>query len=642
MITWSNIISLLLLTVTIFSLLRIWRSDFTYRAKWFFSSVRVLMGIVLIFMVLEPVFHIRYLAKSTAPLPILVDASASMSHFAADSVVTGIRRGIDSIAALHTASVSDTRWFLFGDSLRVLKKDSVKFSDGKSYFPDFTESSVLNNSKEMIIISDGHWSNSELPFKAADSRIFWYVPLTLHHQPPSLSIQAPDTISSSENRPVKLFIQCKGVTTDTTHLSLTLTDKDTIATLLSTPIPEGTYNYTFTVAMPDEKPGYHVYNCSVFSTGDSLRTSRKVLYRVTPEKYRCSFISSRPSMDERFLRLAVDRNSSFIKNGGTGKTDVYFVFNNAKVPDAIKEGLPVFIGTPPLQFSTVSSDSLSIAFPGDAIVNPFTHLPLLQLPPIEMSIPAKLPFQPSHTYLTAENGNNSFPLLFSGSYHKQQAVFCSITNFWKWDFLPLSHGTGESNNFSFSESLLKLVESVLISTTNDTLLAFSAGTTTSSDSIRMLCIAPYIAFKDSVQLSVRFLKSGKNAVPDTSILLKSSYFPLRGFRLPPLPEGEYTQICSLTVRDKSFLSHSTITVTADNSEHMVNDQNESLLRQYGSPLSLEKDLLTSPFFSEKVARNTGNRESSGLITIQRSWWLLGILLFLFFLEIAVRKFKYYD
>ena len=642
MISWSIIISLLLASITVFSLLRIRQSDFTRRFKCFFSAIRIFIGTALVFAVLEPSFHIRYLSRMNSPLPVLVDASASMTHFAADSVITVLRRNIDSISTLNGIAARDTRWYLFGDSLRALKKDSITFSDKKSYFPDFSETPVLSKAQEAIIISDGHWSNSELPFKAMPSKLFWYIPLPLRHRPSSLSFKIPDTISSPENSPTELHVLCKGVTSGTTRLSFTLAGKDTVIKRISSSIPEGMFTHTFIVDLPVEKPGYYLYDCSVVSETDSLQTTGKVLLQVTPEKYLCSFVSSRPSMDERFLRLAIDRNPLFRKNSRTGKSDVYFIFDNAKMTSKSNKGVYVFIGTPPLQSRIIPSDSLSVTLPAATVVNPFAHLPLSQLPPIKIAIPEKSGFVPFHTYLTVTRGKMSFPVLFSGLYRKKHTIFCTISDLWKWDFLPLSHTTGESEIFSFSESLLELIESVLVSTTSDTLIVFSPGTTTSADSINLLCVTPSIEGKDSAQLSVHFSDSLKNVIFDTSLTLESSFVPLRRFRLPPLPEGKYTQLCSLTVHGKTSHFSSTLTIFTDNSEHQISDQNESLLRQFCSPLSPGTDLQTSPFFSKAISQSNIDREASGLFTLQRSWWLLGAFLFLFFIEIAVRKFQHYD
>ena len=642
MINWLLLIPLLLAAVTLFSLLKIWQSDFSQRLKLFFSIIRVLMGGALVCMVLEPTFHIRYLSKSDTPLPVLVDASASMSHFAADSVVTSLRKSIDSIAALHPETARKTEWYLFGDSLRIWKKGAVSVLDKRSFFPDISSIPSLAEAQEAIIISDGHWSSSELPFNTISSALLRYLPLTIHHQPPSLAIDLPDTVSAVENSLKKIAVHCKGNTSDTTRLSFTLTSKDTVVRIFSSPIPRGAFTHTFSITLPAEKEGYHLYDCSVVSITDSLRSNRKMLYKVLPESFRCSFISSRPSLDERFLRLAVDRSDLFRKSSRKKASDVYFIFDNAKPLPENDKGVFVFLGTPPLKSVTVSGDSLSFTLPAATLVNPFAHLPLSDLPPVRMAIPRNRSFIPVHTYLAANSGKRSFPVIFSDIFKQNRAIFCSLSDFWKWDFLPLAHQTGEADIFSFSESLLKLVEPVLVAQKSDTLIAFTPGTSSNADSVTVLCVTPSISTRDSAELFFHFTDSSGNNILDTAFTLRSSFVPLARYQLPPLSEGSYTQLCSLSVGGKSYVSYTTFTVATDNSEHLINDQNESLLRQFCTSLPPVTDLQASPFFSGSATLGRVNRESSRIISIQRSWWLLGVFLLLFFVEIAIRKIRYYD
>ncbi|MDR2727742.1 MAG: hypothetical protein LBB56_01320, partial [Chitinispirillales bacterium] len=222
-----KIIIILLLCAGVFiSLLRYGCSRLSTSKKIILMALRTgwILGLFLSF--LEPVIRFDRFESGSRKTAVLIDASLSMRNFSAGSFVNSI---IDTLSAMEKRSSGQVNFkiSLFGDSVRIYDPSkTLSFSDSRSSFPLSLEANEKN--RDMIIISDGHWTN---PLRSSDifpTNAIYYV--TLPDAVPNSFVKTITT--APETSPVdSLFtisIEASGYAQTDGQLTLTLKKKNNI------------------------------------------------------------------------------------------------------------------------------------------------------------------------------------------------------------------------------------------------------------------------------------------------------------------------------------------------------------------------------------------------------------------------------
>lgn len=629
----------LILGATILAIVQTYSTVLPAWKKAAFISLRLLAGTLIILAFTEPSFTVNWLPERNRPLPVLVDASRSMSLFSVDSVLQHFRAALNKLDSNRLSNRRTLRWFLFGDSLRRHDGNAAfTFNDRRSFFPSMIGDPFLQKATELIVISDANWSNSAPVF--SNGKAIWYLPLAPPRLSPAISVSLPDTITAAAKKPRPVKIPCWGRASDATIIAIEITEDSSKILADSVTAGPGPFSHTFEALLPAASAGLHLYRVRVANRIDSVEQSCYLVYHAVAQTFNYTMISSRQSLDLRFFRLAIARRSMLIETAPSSERhDAVFFFGDGGGNEAglTSGALAVYIGSVPGKTAGVDSIAGARLFlPRCSAINPFLHLPLRDLPPIT-SIARNPRITPACPWLSAQIGNDTIPLLFNGFYRNLPIVVCAFSGFWKWDFLPLSHTTGEAEAFAFSNLLVDAIIEKLHTMKTDTLLVFPCGQPTEIDSLRLCCCIPHSArLAETIRIPCTISKENSVFRYDT-LLDFSPSFPLIGkVTLPPLDSGRYSVRCSLSSATKTMRSAVEFEIEADKSELLVSAQNETLLREIGQPLDItsEDQLagLLHPSEGNPIDQTVRKR-----VVIKRSWGILIALLLLLGVEWLMRR-----
>ncbi|MBN1758606.1 MAG: hypothetical protein JW863_09825 [Chitinispirillaceae bacterium] len=606
-----------------------------YRKRWqtiLAATLRSLFGIAVIIAFLEPVFTVRRLPEHTGEIPVLIDASESMTRFDADSILAVFRNTLATITGSSSRPVRQPLYILFGDSVRSAPSgESFTAADRTSFFPRTGELPLRQSPQEMIIVSDANWSNPQTVTTGSEAVAVWYLPLRGTGSAATITCTLPDSIVTPVDTPAMVNIPCSGFARTAADIQLSISDNDIPVTADSQTIQAGPFHHTFALRLPGVKAGVYRYTVTAVNSTDTVGTTRFLLRHAVPRSFSYVIVASAPSLDNRFLRSALAGRTDFTET--TAKTrrsaDCRFIFSPSEASVASRSTLDVYLGRSP-------EASTGTTFPitdGNVTVNttlhnPFMRLPVADLPPVRVTKPGK-GITVTTAWITATADRDSFPLVFKGIYNNRSIIGCGFQEFWKWDFLPLAHtATGEADIFRFTRCCIDAAAATLRELRADTLLVYPAGQPSAHRPLRLSVVLPSIATPElkSVALSLKLRTADSTPILDTVVGIVATGSMLHEVRLPAVDTGRYTLSSTLSGISRGYASAITFPVQQEDAERRVTAQNEALLREMGQPFSPSDTALLTRLFTD--AGSFQDREPSiEKLPVRRSWWLLALLLF---------------
>lgn len=609
--------------------------------KTLFIILRICTCVLLLTVFIEPQITINHLPKHNRRIPMLLDASLSMSLFSADSLVERIEQSLDSMG--HKEDGPSIVPILFGDSMRpAAHSGSYAPVDESSFFPSPADHPILRNASDIIIVSDANLSNASSVQRMIAEKNVWYQTLPPPRTVPYISCTIPDSVVSASGSFRKLEILCRGTASRDALIKVTVTDS-TVLLPDSFTVDAGQFSRGVTIELPPQRPGMHIYRILVANRTDSLETERVVLHHSVADTLFYSLKAAVPSLDARFLRLALSRKENFVEITTKQKrtADISFIFgtDSFALPGPLPSSLAVCFGPPPGVSSRVHFTSGASTFRlavNDLNFNPFISLPINRLSPVS-DIFRSTNLTEIEPWITAIMEKDTLPLVFRAPYRGRPVICCAFTGIWQWDFLPLATSSGEADEFIFSEALINAVTATINSMHTDTLLTFPKGELSSGRPIQFNFITPATissSSKSSVQWKIT--DSSGTVVLDTSLSLAPSTHLIRTMTVAPLLAGSYNIETSHISSFGTRQAKRGFRVTEDKSELSVTAQNEALLREIGQPLDCTRpenlaSLLAatgSSITEEPIARK---------IPVHRSWPLLIALFVLLGTEWALRR-----
>jgi|GEM_PF-6677880 len=605
--------------------------------------LRICTGALLLIVFIEPQFTIHHLPNHDSSIPLLVDASLSMSLFSADSIVDDIERSLASIDTGQRDDMPAIVPMLFGDSMR-LAVDLKKYApvDLNSFFPSPVDHPILRNASDIIIVSDANWSNSSPVQRTIAEKNVWYLPLPPPRIVPSIQCMIPDTVVSASGSFGKLEILCRGTASKNAPVTVTVTN-GTVHLSDSFTVDAGPFSRRTMIDLPPQRPGLHIFRVLIANRTDSLETERFVLLHSVSDTIFHSLEAATPSLDVRFLRLALSQKKEFVEVTAKRQrtVDVNFIFgtDSAPAPKPLPSNLAVYLGPPPgvsggsLFTQGASAFKLNV---NETTFNPFVSLSTDGFPPVSRVF-RSTNLSGIEPWITIATGKDTLPLVFRAEYRGRPVICCAFTGIWQWDFLPLTACSGEADEFIFSMTLLDAVTATVNNLHVDTLLTFPRGELSSGRPIRLDFIVPAKASSSTASpVEWKITDSSGNVVLDTSFSPESSTHLIRTMTVAPLPAGSYDIQTNHVSSSRTRQAKINFRVTEEKSELSVTAQNEPLLREIGQPLDCTRpenlSLLLSTgsrsFMEKPVARK---------IPVSRSWPMLIALLVLLGAEWVVRR-----
>ncbi len=309
--------TIILIILLFFSLLL---SVFSYRRSNLRPAKKNTLLVIRAFLVIcifcafrQPSFKITKLATNENSIPVLIDVSSSMQLFNTDSVLESITHFYKNYSKKYSDRVVQFGFFAFGDSLRSFQiPDTLTYKDKNSFFPRFINNNLLKKSSKILLLSDGNWSNTISSKHIINNKECYYIPLRQTVHPAYLHIETENRQHSviSDSQAV-LTASINGYKSKNGTIDVTCRNKQKIISKKRVPVDSGFFNETIRIPINNNKAGITLYELNAQLVDDTIENTCYVLYDIAPKILSTYLYSAKPSLDRRFLTLALRRNKNW-------------------------------------------------------------------------------------------------------------------------------------------------------------------------------------------------------------------------------------------------------------------------------------------------------------------------------------------
>jgi hypothetical protein len=632
----------------------------TPRSRALLIGIRVVLMAAFVCALIEPVMKFERLARRQNIIPVLVDASASMRLFHPDTSVLPFLRSLSAATKDNAGAQIKVVPYCFGDSLRRCgQADSVRFSDRQSFVPvSFQEKSAVP-SPVCVIISDGNFSNASLPKELFQDRTCLYYTLPPVSPLPFLTAELLSINDHAvQDSPSLAVVRVHGYAGTAGGLSLTCKEKSRIVAGRTVKTKKGFFTDTVSIRLPTSRQGRFLYTVTVASAGDTLRRTLYFPQTVVSARFTARIVAGAPSLDQRFLALALQNDPQWDIAGSAAKEcDALFLIDfNRSVTDTItpvsNHGVVVFLGASACEKrEAISPPSFSLVTyqPDDSL---FQQFGAADLPPPSTLYVCPVPFlsrqRPILGCLVPHDNTtrDTIPFLSVGAFDRHDAVAIAGRDLWRMDFWPLSVAT-RSETASFLQYITAFVKQRVVLNNIRSFCAYpSASELYENDSLFFTVLLPSdfndiggnaTRSGDNAQVTVRFIiDSLSRTVYTTGPLPVNFKEPLRGtVTLPPLAGGTYHYRCTIEAKGQSGSIEDSLYVDNNREELSVTGQNTMLLDQFGIPL---KNNSVAAVLDAYAGASASKRITVfDTVEIRKSWFLLSVIIILMAAEWLVRR-----
>jgi hypothetical protein len=632
------------------------RSVIKKKAKLFLWLVRLVALALLVCAFIQPSFTLKTLAKDENDIAIFIDASRSMGLFKLDSLLLRLSSFGDFSRALPKAKPI-VRFFCFGDSVRPCDPSTIRnipFTDSRSFFPK-----DLSKWRTLIILSDGNWSNPSIATALFENKNCYYLPLPapsprpfLHMQ--CISFQSP--VAQDSLSVATLNIQGFKSTNEPLDINVRQGAKPVLHRLRA--MNSGYFNDTLLLTFPTSNPGRFLYSISVKNTNDSLRCLKHLVASVIPSTFLARIATSAPTLDARFLTIALGSDPAWKMANTNDKADALFCVDwDALAKKAFSElkplGVAAFIGCLPCSSQvTMTTDTLALLSnePNDSLAQRILQRKLPS--PASIVTCPRSGLSQRNTILDCVVRQkrqqparcDTLPFLFEGSFSGHSFVAFTSRNTWSMVFLPLGLDQ-ENETGSLLRDVLSVVKESAIRRVNRTFFMYpSASEINEFDSCPFRIVMPpemiepqsATAGVASARIDFSICRGEHRMLDTTFTAALETFLGTQTFMCRPMPAGTYSYSARLSLGKKQFSWADTMIIGNNDIERSITGQNTVLLNQIAAPLSSNDPRLLSDII-DRNSKLQKNALIPRVFQLKRSWLLLGIILALFCLEWAIRR-----
>ncbi len=627
-------------------------------------ALRAALFISLIIALTGPVLKFERFFQRKNVIPVFIDASESMRLFNPDSSVLPFLRSLKALEKDNSSSGIKVAFYCFGDSLRPCASlEEIRFSDKQSLLPGSFPEKQARLSPLCLIVSDGHFSNASLPKGLFRDMTCLYCALPPASPRPFLSAELLSVNDHVElDSPSVAFVRVYGYAATECDVQLICKEKNAVASRKSLHTRRrGIFSDTAALALPTSRLGRFLYSVTAVSVKDTLK---RVLYfpqAVVSGRFSAKIISASPSLDRRFLSLALQNDPQWNITSSTAKEcDALFAIDSTgamteEIKSLSRNGVAVFLGAAscerrtalsPVSFSVVSLQ------PGDSIFRQFIGI---DLPPPSHLFRCSAPFLLRPRTLlgflvpreaSIARANDTIPFLSVGTYERRDAFAIAAQDLWHIDFWPLSVD-GLRGAAPFLQCVVSFVKQrILHNSAGDFLVYPSASELYENDSLSFNVVLPSDLadiFREehpaleSRGLPVRFTVDSltRTVYSTDSALIDIMEFQRGTVVLPPLRSGAYRYRCNLEYHGLKREFSDSLYIDRNQEELSVQGQNAVLLDQMGLPLKANsvKSVLEAYAAASAVKRPT----VVDSLELGKSWELLSVILALLALEWLFRR-----
>lgn len=646
--SWWTVLQITLIALLIFLSVKSYiQTSLPARLKALFIALRISAVLLIFIAFIEPSFHFQKFIPRHNDIPVLIDASRSMTLFRPESSVVKFMETLEYANDHSEKKSRKYRFFLFGDSLRHIKSsDELRFTDQTSDFPHHNDK-IITNAQDMIIISDANWSNS-VPVEHFSDKSIRYLKLSSFTPLPFININRSNFSDSVPDSSSIITIGFEGRIDKPGPVNIKISENGkVIARQDLNENSTGYFKHDIKLKLPKPVPGKHLYRIEI-SHSDTISASTYCIKHTLPESFAYSLMSSSSTLDRRFISLGLSRHSEFKKKdlSKNASIDCIFFFN---WDDSLKHylkhlkstGVAIFAGCLPWSdIQSINPAKSKFVKSPTVFSEPLKKLNIEKLPPPSMVYKSR-----SHTvhnpYFYLVNNNDTLPVLYRSKWNNISTLTLAAKDFWKWDFLPMSVDYSEDGAFSFSEILISILKDHLLSLLSEQFFIYPASQTNTCDSLELYLSFPSaVAVAENSQLSVMIKNDGGSTVLDTSINVLNTGSQHQKVVLGPLRAGKYKLTSSLHKNEKKYIYTDSIEVKTALDELQISGQNTLLLSDIGLPINTQDSLALTSHLKIDNTSNGFFKEDN--FQIRRNWLLLIAILMILGTEWFLRRIKVLD
>ncbi len=621
-----------------FSLFRYLKFKGDKPKKVFLITVRSCWILALLLAFLEPHITVERFESGDKHIPVLVDNSSSMQLFKPDSFIVPF---LDSLNKLSSEPGSRKKFdlYLFGDSLREANRGKkVLFTDNKSDFPKTLIPKEIQKAEEVLIISDGNWSNTVKSSAIFSDKSVYYLNLPSFNPRPYLKLNNAAPLTAPVDSPFTVTISLRGFSREGGIAKVELSENGKVVKKTDTPLESGFFNNTIQFSLKNSTPGKHLYQIKTKSEHDSTEASVAFVHQTIPEQLTYSCYSATPSLDRRFLSQTLIRNPQF-KEKATSP-DLLYIFDWTKDAEQLFQKLPphgiaVFIGCLPCSTSSIKNPTFSRlhSIQDDALLTAdFSSLP----PPEEFVRCNRFPAAITDSFLkgTLSDSPSSNSLLFSGRLRNHNSLFLPLKGIWRWDFWPLSLSKAENESFDFTNTLLAVSKKLLLESLSEKFIIYPAHNLSETDSLKfMLTLPSSVPVFEPLNIQLKI----KNQISqlDSSLTFTPSGLNNQSISIAAFPKGNYLLSSYFESKGKKYSFNDSFTVAKDDREFSIVSQNSVFLQEFARKIENDFKNVRALFASE--GQSVQKRTVKETYRISKSWVLLSFILLLVGIELLLRK-----
>lgn len=647
---------ILLLLALIISVYVLFRSSLTTGRKIILIINRLLIFTILFFAFFQPSFKITSIASQENIIPVLIDLSSSMQLFNADSMVTLLSKYYSPPSHHEKQELPKFSFFGFGDSLRPIKDlESLEFKDRNSIFPRFLIEGHIISSKKILIVSDGNWYNTISQKNSIHEKECFYIPLHQTVHPSYIHIEAPNFLKSTlKDSIAKVSIVLNGYNKSNDHVFISCRKGQRILAEKKFHADTGFFTETISLPIKSKTAGSHLIEI-IAKLLDTTSSNCYILHDVTPSNFTAHLYSSSPSLDKRFLILALNRKTAWemIKDISSRreKTDLLILFNwderAQQLLNKHKKSSVVFIGCLPCEKTKIHSAPLFTP----TISPDFKHFLGItadsDFPPLyEFTSCYSAPFTVQRVLvsydsipLKHESGYSGYPLLFEAHFKGRLILAFAAKGIWRWDFWPKSLESNKDTKF-FTDFFIDRMQALVHYNTNQTFYIYpDMSPIYETDSLSFKIALPsYLYNFPSVKTDFYITSLNSDTIFDSTFSLMPFQAYSLSLKTPPLNRGNYQYTCIIATERGKIAYSDSIKIYTDNSELRVLGQNTIMLKEIANPVILSDTTSVKKSFADyKTIPYKGSETYTRTIKINRSWLILALILILFGIEWVLRR-----
>jgi hypothetical protein len=618
------------------------------------AFIRLLMLTSLVLAFYEPALHFTRFSTTPPSLAVLVDASQSMRLFTAQQTVSRFLEALNRHAGREGTAPARTSFFCFGDSLRRCRPDTgLIFSDRHSEFPRSLDEPEIRNAQYLLIVSDGNWSTIRNPGAGIGKKNCSYLVLPLPRYRPFIRMTASvEPASAPVDSPVTVSLFLYGYKQSSSPLEITGSLRGRQVWRRIAPVDSGFFSDTLHYSLPSSREGTYVYSIVVRSDADSLFCAGTCVSRITQAQLSAACFSGTPSLDQRFLALALSKRNGWkaARPGGAPAADVAFFFEwndetRGKIASLPVATTAVLVGCVPCDSADTVSDGLSGPRAGTGLVADTVRGLFIDLPPparVLRCVPPPPRVGYPMIWVAASARGKAFrdtvPVLLLSTVEDRRILVLAAGGIWRWDFWPLSLGRLEPGA-TFSDVFLEQVRELALANKNRSFLAYIENAPVyDTDSLHFRLVLP-ATVRFGTPLDVRFTITGPDGDTAADTLFAGASFGAGASRvaLGPVAPGTYGYACSIRWGSESARHDDTLFMLENNTELTAAQQNTLLLGELGAPVSPADTAEMESY----LASLTGGRPAAATrrqtIHIRQSAVLLSLVFMLLAAEWWLRK-----